>query len=200
MIRCICSKKPPGFVRAVERPGKRWLATHKQERPRDLWSKFKPQLAEAFRNLCAYSAMYEPVGTIDHFVSISEDRRRAYDWTNYRYCSGWLNSSKQHLPSKDVLDPFLVRDGWFEILLPSLQLVVADALPRAYRARANRMLVRLHLRDGEAVMRQRRMWLRMYEEGKLPLEGLAKMAPLIAKAVQKRAKARRPRRRRMAKE
>src|ERR1041384_7919968 len=31
--------------------------------------------------------MYEPVGTVDHFVSCDEDRRRAYDWANYRYAA-----------------------------------------------------------------------------------------------------------------
>jgi hypothetical protein len=199
MIRSVCARKPAGFVEKVERPGKRWLAAHDRGRPRDLWSPFKPQLADAFQNLCAYGAMYEPVGTIDHFVSVDEDRRRAYDWRNYRYCSAWVNSSKQRLSSAEVLDPFLVQDGWFEVILPSLQLVVADDMPRKYRARAEGMLTRLHLRDDERVMRQRRMWLKMYDMGSLTLEGLAEHAPLIARAVKKRedgeakrAKARRP--------
>lgn len=44
---------------------------------------------------CGYSAMFEPVGTVDHFVSVDEDMQLAYDWGNYRYASGWINSSKQ---------------------------------------------------------------------------------------------------------
>lgn len=189
MIGCKCAPKPAGFAERVEKPGKRWLAANSTGRPPNLWSPFKLQLADAFRDLCAYSAMYDPVATVDHFVSVREDRHRAYDWRNYRYCAGWLNAAKQDLASKDLLDPFAVEDGWFEILLPSLQLVATDAVPRKHRARAAAMLQRLHLRDDERVLRQRREWLRMYEEGELSLDGLARKAPLIASAVAKRERA-----------
>jgi hypothetical protein len=189
MIGCKCAPKPAGFVERVEKPGKRWLSANPTGRPPNLWSPFKLQLAEAFGDLCAYSAMLSPVATVDHFVSVSEDRRRAYDWSNYRYCAGWLNAAKQDLRSKDLLDPFEVQEGWFEILLPSMQLVATDSMPKKHRARAELMLRRLHLRDDERVMRQRRQWLQKYEEGKLSLEGLAEMAPLIAAAVVKREQA-----------
>jgi hypothetical protein len=41
------------------------------------------------------------------------------------------------------------------------------------------------LRDDERVLQQRRAWLRKYEEGKLTLNGLRELAPLIAAAVEK---------------
>jgi hypothetical protein len=189
MIRFVPVKKPRGFIGRVEQPGRVWLAKHPApKRPKDYWSAFKPQLAAAFRGLCAYSAMYEPVGTVDHFVSCEEDRTRAYDWSNYRYSSGWLNSSKQHLRSTEVLDPFSVVDGWFAILLPSLQLVATPKVPRAYRARAELMLDRLHLGNDERVLRQRREWYRMFQAGELTLDGLDKKAPLIAAAVRNERK------------
>ena len=37
---------------------------------------------------------FEPVGTVDHFMSCHEDRSKAYEWRNYRYCAAWINSSK----------------------------------------------------------------------------------------------------------
>ena len=83
--------------------------------------------------LCAYSAMYESVGTVDHFVSFHEDRSKAYEWCNYRYSAGWVNSSKQNLCSTDLMDPLSVEEGWFEILLPSLQLKVSDSIPSEFR-------------------------------------------------------------------
>ena len=129
--------------------------------------------------------MYEPVGTVDHFVSCEEDRTRSYDWANYRYAAGWINSSKQALRSHELVDPFAVESGWFELLLPSLQLVITDRVPAAWRERAERMLVRLHLGHDERVVRQRREWYRMYQEGELTLDGLARKAPLIAAAVRK---------------
>lgn len=47
------------------------------------------------------------------------------------------------------------------------------------------MLDRLHLGHDERVVRQRREWYRMYQEGELTLDGLAKKAPLIAAAIRK---------------
>lgn len=176
--------QPEGFELEVEVRGATWLREHLDaHRPRDYWSPFKAHLAEGFRNLCSYSALFEPVGTVDHFVSWDEDRSRAYDWSNYRFASAWINSSKKTLRSSDILDPFEVEDGWFELILPSLQLVVSDSLPESLRERAEFVLDRLHLRDDERVVRQRREWYRMYQEGELSLEGLKKKAPLIARAV-----------------
>ncbi|MFO0757500.1 MAG: hypothetical protein U0359_13470 [Byssovorax sp.] len=129
--------------------------------------------------------MYEPTGTVDHFVSIDEDRDRAYDWTNYRFSSGWINSSKKSLSSTQIVDPFDVENGWFEVQLPSLQLVLTDRVPAAFRGRAALMLERLHLGQDERIVRQRREWYRMYQAGELTFEGLVKKAPLIATAIKK---------------
>jgi len=104
---------------------------------------------------------------------------------NYRFASAWINSSKQDLGSHEVLDPFEVMDDWFEIILPSLQLVLTNRVPPELRMRAERMLVRLHLGHDERIVRLRREWLQMYEEEELTLEGLAKKAPLIAAAVRR---------------
>ena len=176
--------EPPEFHRQAKEPGNAWLASDPDaERPRDYWTPFKPALADGFRNLCAYSAMYEPIGTVDHFVSWNEDRAKAYEWENYRYCAAWINASKGSIPAAALLDPFEVEDGWFEILLPSLQLKVSDRVPEELRERADYVLKRLRLRDDERVLRQRREWYRMYQSGELSLEGLARKAPLIAAAI-----------------
>jgi hypothetical protein len=185
MMRFEPAPKPAGFMEEVEQPGALWLKKNPNSRPKDLWSPFKHHLADGFRDLCAYCSMYEPVGTVDHFVSCDENRVRAYDWTNYRYASGWINSCKQNLLSAQMLDPFEVQNSWFEILLPSLQLVITDRVPIEYRERAEFVLQRLHLRDDERVLRQRREWYRMYQEGGLTLGELRRKAPLIADAVVK---------------
>jgi hypothetical protein len=128
--------------------------------------------------------MYEPVGTVDHFASFRNAPKLAYEWDNYRYASGWINSSKQNADDR-VLDPFQVGDEWFEILLPSLQLVLTDKVPAEHRARAEYSLKHLHLQDDERVLRQRREWYRMYQDEELNLSGLRKKAPLIARAIEK---------------
>ncbi len=185
MIRFEPVPKPAGFAAAVEVPGATWLDNNpKAKRPKDLWTPFKGALADGFRSLCAYSAMYEPVGTVDHFVSWHEDQSKAYEWENYRYCAGWINSSKRNVKAAEIFDPFEVKDGWFKIILPSLQLIVSDTIPDDHRERAEFVLKRLHLRDDERVLRQRREWLRMYQESEINLDGLRTKAPLIARAVE----------------
>jgi hypothetical protein len=113
--------EPPGFRERVFVRGRRWLEEHREGRPPAYWTPFRTDLADGFGNLCAYAAMYEAVGTVDHFVSIQEDRSRAYDWSNYRFASAWANSHKWRARSNEVFDPYAVEDGWFEVLLPSLQ-------------------------------------------------------------------------------
>ena len=180
-------QKPVEFRKTAEIPSKKWLANHPDAtRPRDYWSPFWLELAQGFHDLCAYSAMYIPYGTVDHFVSFNEDPSLAYDWSNYRYCANWINSSKQNEPSTKLIDPFEVGKKWFEILLPSLQLQVAPDAPDHIRDRAEHVIDRLHLRDDERVIRQRRSWLEQYEFGELTLQGLRRRAPLIAAAVEKR--------------
>ena len=188
MIRFERPPKPERFLEEAELPGAKWLTENPDaKRPKDLWTAFKCDLADGFKNLCAYSALYEPVGTVDHFVSWKEDKSKAYDWSNYRYAAGWINSSKQNLLAAEILDPFEVEDDWFEILLPSLQLVLSDSVPAEIKTRAEFVLRRLHLRDDERVLRQRREWYRMYQEGDLTLDGFRLKAPLIAAAVEKTA-------------
>lgn len=185
MIHFDTVPKPQGFEQEVEKPGAEWLLQNPSGRPQDYWARFKADLADGFNSLCAYTAMYEPVGTVDHFVSVSEKRSRAYDWSNYRFSAGWINSSKSNLLSSQILDPFQVEDGWFEILLPSLQLVVSADIPEDIRTRAEFVLKRLHLGHDERVIRQRREWYRMFQDDELTLEGLKRKAPLIAAAVEK---------------
>ena len=159
LIRFERVPEPAGFAEEARVPGNAWLdANPHRRRPKDLWTPFKGALAQGSRNLCAYSAMYESVGTVDHFVSCHEDRSKAHEWENYRYCAAWINSSKGNVPADRLLEPFAIENGWFELHLPSLQLRVSATIPEALRERAEYVLERLRLRDDERVMRQRREW------------------------------------------
>lgn len=133
--------------------------------------------------------MWISSGTVDHFVSCHENRQLAYEWSNYRYVEGWVNSAKSKRDSASLLDPFEVQDGWFEIDLPSLQLKLTDAVPPEYRERAEDTLRNLPIRDDERIIRQRRAWYELYEAGELTLDGLRKKAPLIAAAVERQSAA-----------
>lgn len=176
-------EEPKGFAQCAAR-GNSWLAENPKGRAPAYWSEFKTQLADGFGDLCAYTAMYEPVGTVDHFVSCEEDRSKAYDWSNYRYAAGWINSSKRSLRSSNILDPLEVENDWFKLILPSLQLVVSESIPAELRDRARFVLRRLHLQDDERVVRQRRKWYELYQRRGINLDELRRFAPLIARAVE----------------
>lgn len=186
MIPTAKVKKPKDFEVKVKVPGDQWLKDNqKAKRPKALWAPYTKDLAEGFSNLCGYAAMFDPTGgTVDHYLSFKNHPKKAFDWSNYRFASGTLNSSKRNADDA-VLDPFEVQGGWFEIELPSMQMRVTDAVPAAFRAKAAYTLKRLGLRDGERVIRWRRSWYALYEKGDLTLDGLRQMAPLIATAVEK---------------
>ncbi|SFA93773.1 hypothetical protein [Azotobacter beijerinckii] len=178
--------EPESFERKCRQKGLAWLAEHPDgKRPRDFWSPFRHDLARGFGERCGYGAMWISSGTVDHFVSCRENRQLAYEWSNYRYIEGWINSAKNKKDSASLLDPFEVQEGWFEIDLPSLQLKLTDSVSPEYRQRAEYTLRNLPIRDDERIMKQRRAWYELYESGELSLEGLRQRAPLIAAAVEK---------------
>lgn len=190
MIHFDRRQEPGGFDATVRQPGRAWLQQHPAfDRPRDFWLAVRGDLATAFADLCAYSCMYEPVGTVDHFISCRTCQARGtpneiYEWSNYRFASAWMNSAKQNADDQ-VLDPFEVQDGWFEIMLPSLQLrLVEENIPADKLDLARSTIRRLHLEHDERVIRQRRSWYEQYQLGELTLEGLRRRAPLIARAIE----------------
>ncbi|MBX3232929.1 MAG: hypothetical protein KIT84_44800 [Labilithrix sp.] len=187
MIPVKRSPAPKKHASMVAKPGNAWLEKNaaSRTRPPGHWRLVRAELAEAFGHRCGYSAMYEPVGTVDHYLSIEGGARHlAYDWSNYRYAAGWVNSSKGTLDDL-VLDPFDVRPGWFEMLLPSLQVVMTDRIPVRFRSKATVVLERLQIGHGEQVIRMRQAWLTKYREGKASLELLDDWAPLLAEALRK---------------
>ena len=179
--------EPAGFDEGARKPGQHWLLENPNaERLRDLWSPFRGALAAGFSKRCGYTAMLELAGTVDHFESVKQRPDLAYEWSNYRFAAQWINSAKR---TKIVLDPYLVGEGWFEILLPSLQLVLTDAVSAEHRALAEQTLANLPIGHDERIIKQRREWYDMYREGHLALSGLWKVAPLIAAAVEKAQRA-----------
>ena len=188
MIGFKLREEPPTFDERCRKRGRAWLAENPGEaRPHDYWTEFEPDLRNAFGGLCAYCAMRIMKGQVDHFRPVAllrqEQRQElAYEWGNFRYGEGVLNGKKwKHV----VLDPFDVRAGWFRIQLPSLQLEPTELVPEDFRALAEFTIKKLGLRDSEVVVRYRREWFGMYQSGELTVEGLRRVAPLIADAVER---------------
>lgn len=189
MIRFERAPEPADFDKNVRQPGLAWLAENPApRRPKDFWTKSAmPALAAAFRNLCAYAAIETIPGTVDHYRSCKNARELAYEWSNYRYCNPVINQYKGTM-DEDIVDPFEIGEDWFEILLPSMQLVATDAIPTDQRERAVFTLKRLRLLGGPEdnwVIRQRRSWYERFCRGNASIELLEEVAPLIARAIRK---------------
>lgn len=184
MIRVERAPEPAEFDLRTRQPGAVWLSQNLTERPIDLWSLFLPDLAHAFGNRCGYRAMWDADGTVDHYLSCKIHRSLAYEWSNYRFASASVNSSKKNLDD-NVLDPFEVSDDWFEVILPSLQLVLTEQVPADIREKARFTLERLQLRNGHKVRRARRLYYDFYKAGDMSIATLRILAPQLARAVEK---------------
>lgn len=186
------------YEQLVRAPGQKWLDAHplphvqdkpaqKNRRPHPYWSEIQPDLAKAFHLRCAYTAMWINFdGTVDHAISIDEDRDKAYEWDNFRYCVNWFNSTKRNTPSHQIIDPLIVEEDWFELSWRDLQLRITDRCPADLRQRAEYMLEKRELRKGDKVMRNRETYLDLFEtEGESALPFIERCAPLVAKAIKK---------------
>lgn len=175
--------EPKDFDARVRRRGLAWLEAHPDPRVRaePYWSEFLPALRDGFGGRCGYAAMYVPDGTVDHFRSRRDHRTLLYEWTNLRFASSLMNAAKK---AADVLDPHEVGAGWFEVLLPSMELIARyDLVPVERHALVRATLAALPLVHDERIVRQRREWYASHLRGEVTLAGLRSFAPLIAAAV-----------------
>lgn len=181
--------EPEGYHAQVRLRGEAWRAEHPEAKElRPYWIEFLPHLREGFGRRCGYAAMYVPDGTVDHFVSQRDRPDLAYEWDNLRFASSWMNASKK---AREVLDPYEVGPGWFEVLLPSMALVARfERIPEARHALVRATLAALPLVHDERIVRQRSEWYRQFRRGAVSLEGLRDFAPLIAAAVDRWARER----------
>lgn len=87
------------------------------EKPQNaIWRRAIPGLRLLYKDTCAYLGVriYENA-TVDHFRPVSKCQKQAYEWSNFRLSSSLVNSFKHD--HEDVIDPFLVQPGWFELTL-----------------------------------------------------------------------------------
>jgi len=127
---------------------------------------------------CAYLAMRieraTGTPTVDHFVPKSKDWRLVYEWSNYRLSAVCVNTAKGVM---DIVDPFQVGVGWFELDLDTFLVVRGASAPPEEHDRMERTLEILNQR--ECVM-QRGQHIQLYREGKITWDALAYYAPFIA--------------------
>lgn len=175
--------EPEDFDEQVRRRGNLWLMKNLRTDPPNHWHKYILDLRKGFSNLCAYSTMYAADGVVDHYLSKHNHRHLIYEWSNYRFCRPEINSSKGILDDQ-VLDPFEIEEGWFEITIPGFLIKTTNLIPNHLREKANFTIDRLRL-NGEKCIQYRYEWFHLYNTGELSFPGLCRMAPLVAIAAAK---------------
>lgn len=180
--------EPTDFDSDCRQKGNNWLTANptKTKGFPGYWTRFEAELEAGFHTRCGWWAMRIDSGTVDHFLSKAKpaNRHLIYEWSNYRHAAGTVNSSKKNHDDA-VLDPFEVEDDWFEVDLPSMQLICTSKIPVSKQNKANFTLEKLKLAKGVKVRRNRKRWYDDYKTGKLTMAGLEDIAPLIAKAVKR---------------
>jgi hypothetical protein len=114
----------------------------------------------------------------------SSNRELAFEWSNLRYADPAINSRKGILDDQ-VLDPCEIEDGWFEVHLPSFQLVSGDRLPSSLKQRAEFTINKLQLRGHKARFTRWHWYCSHWNNGQPDLSALQKDAPLVAAAIEK---------------
>lgn len=135
-------------------------------------------LMDAYEQYCAYLGMRleRATGspTVDHYIPKERDWRLVYEWSNYRLSASCVNGAKG---TRDVVDPFKVKPGWFELDLATYLVKRGAAAPARERVRIDETLPILNLRQCVA---QRGEYLTAYRAGKIDLANVTRYAPFIA--------------------
>jgi hypothetical protein len=188
MIRIEKQPEPNDFNNRVRRRGRRFLQgtpkpTSKQWRSHSYWREFGSQLHDAYSGICAYSCHWIPydtgADTVEHFRPKDVYQKEAYEWDNYRLVCATLNGRKG--VNEDVLDPFLVQNGWFVIDFPSMLVKPHSDLEPDILQRVQATIDRLGLNDEGTCLKSRVKWLKDYcvPDG-IPFDYLRRHAPFIA--------------------
>lgn len=151
------------------------------------WRDALDDMMLAYEQRCAYLAMFiEVTGnpTVDHVIPKSYAWNKVYEWSNYRLCTGVVNSKKGELLG--LVDPVDAKRGWFELDLSSYRVVRSASAPKAAWEKIDATLPLLNLRD---CCLQRKRYVEDYYLGPgnkgIDLDYLERRAPFIAAEVRR---------------
>lgn len=211
MIHVTPAAEPPDFEARVRVPGQRALAemvgelpsgqrfgrrfkkiaNRREDIPPDrfpsYWTEILDDLLERYGYICAYSCFrIHPVtgaGSVDHFAAKSRRWDQVYEWRNYRLACQALNARKRDF--SDILDPFEVVDGWFQLELVGFQVMPAEGLADPIRYRVQDTIDRLRLND---FRRSRERDAEYYWDRQISWRVLCDESPFVARELQRQGR------------
>jgi hypothetical protein len=117
------------------------------------------------------------LGSVDHFVPKSADPSQAYEWTNFRLAQERINNNKDD--SRDVLDPFHIRPGWFVLDLASFYVQPNNGLRKEIEV-AIATTIRVLKLNADTFIRLRYAVLKEYSSDNCTIDFLDRRYPFIA--------------------
>lgn len=187
MIRVEPQPEPNDFEASVRQPGLAALAESPEKLP-PYWRRCLDDLHAAYRGICAYACIYIDKVTggrsVEHFVAKSSDPQLTYEWSNFRLACSLVNSRKGSFD--DVLDPFEVEDGWFELEFSFLQIYPSPALDPTQQRRVQDTIDRLGLCNKECCD-ARAEYFDDYVAGHITFSYLERKCPFVAQELTRQA-------------
>ena len=213
MIRVEPADEPESFEKNVRQPGLRALAElageknlpKRKGRPRKAiadsreaipadkfppyWTNTLPELREAYKHICCYVSIYiEPItgaASVDHMLPKSLSWRDAYEWQNYRLACSLMNSRKNDF--RDVLDPFEIGDGWFQLELVGYQVIPRVGLDPEVEQRVQATIDRLRLNDWDC-LKSREDYAANYFGKDISFDYLRRRSPFLAGEIERQGR------------
>lgn len=186
MIKVKLANEPTSFDSNVRKRGNSYIKRFNVGEKIDFtgheyWRLALNDLHDAYSSICAYTCHWiapdTGSDTVEHFRPKSRYPNEAYEWKNYRLVCGRLNGRKGD--NEDVIDPFKITKGMFEIDFPSLQIRPGKKLSAAKEAIAMSSIQRLKLND-ERCIRARQSYAESFRDGHISFDYLKKQAPFLA--------------------
>ncbi|MBF0175806.1 MAG: hypothetical protein HQL63_02985 [Magnetococcales bacterium] len=190
MIRVQLQPEPAGFDKDVRQKGladlrKKGIAVDqlpsKGSELAPFWRTSLGDLYKAYGGICAYLAIHFErvlgVASVDHFVAKSQHQARlAYEWDNYRLACQAMNNRKNKFD--DVLDPFTVTNGWFQLELITGHIYPARDFDAQKTKQVEDTITRLKLNDPD-IKRVRVQHFQDYFDQQFTSDHLKKISPFV---------------------
>lgn len=166
MIKVNHKREPSDFDSKVRQPGLTFLkkkgiisggAVPSDFEFNNYWRNSLEDLFDDYDNICAYSGLrieYLLGGaSVDHYKPKAKYPFLAYEWSNYRLMASKLNSRK--LDHEDILDPFEIENGWFQLDLVSGKVFPNPKLSGSIKDQIETTLSRLGLNETRFKIRRK---------------------------------------------
>jgi len=187
MIHVEKQPEPDNFDERVRKRGQTFRSKipnpgNSEWKNKEYWREAIPDLRKAYSGICAYCCVWIPRTTgnssVDHFIPRSVAPHLAYEWDNFRLASATMNSRKSR--STDIIDPFLVEDGWFQLVFPEMLVIPNLQLPENIKKQVIKTINDILDLNDETLIEERFEFLQQFCYTPIRLPDLKRSAPFIA--------------------